>query len=167
MGKGMGNFGSRVGAFVGMMSDQFFDYDTPKMVQIKSKKVGLINRVVQICVIAYVVIYVLIINKDYQKRDDVEGSATAKLKGVAYTNITDAPDLQIEDPTPYNRVWDLADYVIPPQVRTAGSRIKLSFFSRLSLHIFSLFFKSLFVLHGFSARSISSLPLCAFTLRRV
>lgn len=55
MGKGVGNFGSRVGAFVGMMSDQFFDYDTPKMVQIKSKKVGLINRVVQICVIAYVV----------------------------------------------------------------------------------------------------------------
>ncbi|XP_071790157.1 P2X purinoceptor 4-like [Asterias amurensis] len=102
-----------------MMSDQFFDYDTPKMVQIKSKKVGLINRVVQICVIAYVVVYVLIINKDYQKRDDVEGSATAKLKGVAYTNITDAPDLQIDDPTPYNRVWDLADYVIPPQQTNA------------------------------------------------
>ncbi|XP_022108433.1 P2X purinoceptor 4-like isoform X2 [Acanthaster planci] len=119
MGKRLGNFGARIGSYMGMMSDQFFDYDTPKMVQIKSKKVGLINRVVQICVIAYVVIYVLIINKDYQKRDNVEGSATAKLKGVAYTNITDAWDLQVDDPTPYNRIWDLADYVIPPQQTNA------------------------------------------------
>ena len=94
--------------------------------------------------------YVLIINKDYQKRDDVEGSATAKLKGVAYTNITDAPDLQIDDPTPYNRVWDLADYVIPPQVRTAGSLIKniflfFSLLSFLTLFTFSVFLKCLCV----------------------
>lgn len=30
------------------------EYDTPKIVHIKSKKIGFINRIIQICIIAYI-----------------------------------------------------------------------------------------------------------------
>ncbi|XP_072043608.1 P2X purinoceptor 4-like isoform X2 [Amphiura filiformis] len=120
MPTGRTTMGSRIGSLIGIASDTFFDYDTPKMVQIKSKKVGLINRVIQIGIIVYVVGYVLILERGYQERCVVQGSVTTKLKGVAYTNITEALDLRSSiDPEPYNRAWDLADYVIPPQQTNA------------------------------------------------
>ena len=33
----------------------FFEYDTPKIVHIKSKKVGIINRFIQLCIISYII----------------------------------------------------------------------------------------------------------------
>ena len=33
----------------------FFEYDTPKIVHIKSKKVGLINRFIQLVILGYIV----------------------------------------------------------------------------------------------------------------
>ncbi len=33
----------------------FFEYDTPKIVHIRSKKVGIINRLIQVILIAYIV----------------------------------------------------------------------------------------------------------------
>lgn len=33
----------------------FFEYDTPKIVHIRSKKVGIINRVIQLLIIGYIV----------------------------------------------------------------------------------------------------------------
>ena len=33
----------------------FFEYDTPKIVHISSKKVGIINRIIQLTIIAYVI----------------------------------------------------------------------------------------------------------------
>ena len=55
MPTGRTTMAARIGSLIGAASDTFFDYDTPKMVQIKSKKVGLINRVIQIGIIVYVV----------------------------------------------------------------------------------------------------------------
>lgn len=45
--------GTKITALFTSMSDTFFDYDTPKMVQIKSKKVGAINRLVQMGIVLY------------------------------------------------------------------------------------------------------------------
>ena len=33
----------------------FFEYDTPKIVHIRSKKVGIINRLLQLIIIAYII----------------------------------------------------------------------------------------------------------------
>ncbi|XP_026989343.1 P2X purinoceptor 4a isoform X2 [Tachysurus fulvidraco] len=83
----------------------FFDYSTPKILVIQSKKVGAIYRLGQALVIAYIVGYVCILKKGYQDTDSVISSVTTKVKGLALTNTT---DLGL-------RVWDEADYIVPPQ----------------------------------------------------
>ncbi|KAL8591943.1 hypothetical protein ACOMHN_020421 [Nucella lapillus] len=90
----------------------FFEYDTPRIVHIRSKKVGIFNRLVQLMIIGYIVGYVIIWKKGYQDFDEVQSAVTSKLKGVVYTNFTDIPGLA-------SRTWDVADYVIPPQENNA------------------------------------------------
>uniref|UniRef100_A0A8C7WH50 P2X purinoceptor n=1 Tax=Oncorhynchus mykiss TaxID=8022 RepID=A0A8C7WH50_ONCMY len=84
----------------------FFEYSTPKILVIRSFKVGTLNRITQALVIAYVIGYVCVLNKGYQDTDAVLSSVTTKVKGIALTNTS---DLGL-------RIWDVADYVIPPQV---------------------------------------------------
>uniref|UniRef100_A0A3B3T1U2 P2X purinoceptor n=1 Tax=Paramormyrops kingsleyae TaxID=1676925 RepID=A0A3B3T1U2_9TELE len=83
----------------------FFEYSTPKILLIRSRKVGAINRFIQAVIIGYVIGYVCVLKKGYQETDTVLSSVTTKVKGIALTNTT-AMGL---------RVWDVADYVIPPQ----------------------------------------------------
>ena len=94
----------------------FFEYDTPKIVHIRSKKIGILSRSVQACVIAYVVGYVMVYRKGYQEVDKVVSAVTAKVKGNALTNFTDD---ELENVRPewrylYRRVWDVTDFVVPP-----------------------------------------------------
>ncbi|ESP00966.1 hypothetical protein LOTGIDRAFT_207736 [Lottia gigantea] len=91
----------------------FFEYDTPRIVHIRSKKVGVINRFLQICIISYIIGFAIVYKKGYQEFDDVNSAVTTKLKGVALTNLTD------EEGINGTRVWDVADYVIPPQENNA------------------------------------------------
>ena len=59
--------------------------------------------------------YAIIYKKGYQEFDAVESSATTKLKGVVFTNFT---NMTPEHDKIYNhRLFDVADYVVPPQVR--------------------------------------------------
>ncbi|XP_046356383.2 P2X purinoceptor 4-like isoform X1 [Haliotis rufescens] len=90
----------------------FFEYDTPRIVHIKSKKVGIINRFLQLCVIGYVIGYAIVYKKGYQDFEDVQSAVTTKVKGVAFTNLTDNPGIG-------TRVWDVADYIVPPQENNA------------------------------------------------
>eukprot|EP00057_Strongylocentrotus_purpuratus_P008825 XP_011663299.1 PREDICTED: P2X purinoceptor 4 [Strongylocentrotus purpuratus] len=106
---------SGVGTIISSAVASFFEYDTPKIVHIKSKKVGLINRLLQLVIIGWVLVY----KKGYQSTDEVMSAVTTKMKGVAYTNITGEPNLNVKDTTPYNRIWDVSDYVIPPQQTNA------------------------------------------------
>ncbi|XP_020825903.2 P2X purinoceptor 4 isoform X3 [Phascolarctos cinereus] len=87
------------------LSSFFFEYDTPRIVLIRSRKVGLMNRTVQLLILAYVIGWVFVWEKGYQETDSVVSSITTKVKGVALTNTS---ELGL-------RVWDVADYVIPPQ----------------------------------------------------
>uniref|UniRef100_A0A9L0SK88 P2X purinoceptor n=1 Tax=Equus caballus TaxID=9796 RepID=A0A9L0SK88_HORSE len=82
-----------------------FEYDTPRIVLIRSRKVGLMNRAVQLLILAYVIGWVFVWEKGYQETDSVVSSVTAKAKGVTVTN-TSALGF---------RIWDVADYVIPAQ----------------------------------------------------
>ena len=58
----------------------------------------------------------IVLEKTYQSNDSVVSSVTTKLKGVSYTNISGLPHLTVDDTAPYNRIWDVSDYVIPSQV---------------------------------------------------
>ncbi|XP_051017500.1 P2X purinoceptor 4 isoform X1 [Acomys russatus] len=82
-----------------------FEYDTPRIVLIRSRKVGLMNRVVQLLILAYVIGWVFVWERGYQETDSVVSSVTTKAKGVAVTNTSELGF----------RIWDVADYVIPAQ----------------------------------------------------
>ncbi|XP_070619328.1 P2X purinoceptor 4-like [Erythrolamprus reginae] len=89
----------------GPLYDFLFEYDTPRIVAIQSRKVGLANRLVQLLILAYIIGWVFVLQKGYQDTDSVVSSVTTKLKGVTMTNTSDMGP----------RIWDVADYVIPPQ----------------------------------------------------
>uniref|UniRef100_A0A672ITC8 P2X purinoceptor n=1 Tax=Salarias fasciatus TaxID=181472 RepID=A0A672ITC8_SALFA len=79
----------------------FFTYETTKSVVVKSWSVGIINRIVQLLIIAYFVGWVFFYEKAYQVSDTgIESSVMTKVKGFGYHN---------------NRVMDVADYVFPSQ----------------------------------------------------
>ncbi|XP_076842511.1 P2X purinoceptor 4a-like isoform X1 [Brachyhypopomus gauderio] len=105
----------------------FFDYSTPKVLVIRSKSVGTLNRLCQAVVIAYIIGYVCVLKKGYQDTDTVISSVTTKVKGIALTNTS---DLGL-------RIWDVADYVIPPQVasRRTETEEENSFFVLTNLNI--------------------------------
>ncbi|OXB84941.1 UNVERIFIED_CONTAM: hypothetical protein H355_016063 [Colinus virginianus] len=93
----------------GAVCSFLFEYDTPRIVLIRSRKVGLINRFVQLAILAYVIGWVFVWEKGYQETDSVVSSVTTKVKGVTMTNTS----------TLGTRIWDVADYVIPPQEKNA------------------------------------------------
>lgn len=53
----------------------------------------------------------MILPKKYQVFENVESAVHTQVKGVLYTNYSRQHIRGIS-----NRVWDVADYVIPPQV---------------------------------------------------
>ncbi|XP_070769522.1 P2X purinoceptor 3a [Enoplosus armatus] len=79
----------------------FFTYETTKSVVVKSWSVGIINRIVQLLIIAYFVGWVFIHEKAYQVIDTgIESSVMTKVKGYGYH---------------HGHVMDVADYVSPQQ----------------------------------------------------
>ncbi|KAK1803709.1 hypothetical protein P4O66_021121, partial [Electrophorus voltai] len=109
------------------MTQCFFDYSTSKVLVIRSKSVGTLNRFCQAVVLAYIIGYVCVLKKGYQDTDTVISSVTTKVKGIALTNTS---DLGL-------RIWDVADYVIPPQVasRREEAKEENSFFVLTNLNI--------------------------------
>ena len=57
----------------------FFEYDTPKIVHIQSKRIGVLSRLVQTLILAYVIGYVLVYSKGYQDVDEAVSSVTTKV----------------------------------------------------------------------------------------
>ncbi|XP_074061707.1 P2X purinoceptor 4 isoform X2 [Macrotis lagotis] len=85
-----------------------FEYDTPRIVLLRSRKVGLMNRGVQLLILAYVIGWVFVWEEGYQEKDSVVSSVITKVKGVSVTNTSDMG----------LRVWDAANYVVPAQGNT-------------------------------------------------
>ncbi|XP_017719094.1 PREDICTED: P2X purinoceptor 5 isoform X3 [Rhinopithecus bieti] len=83
-----------------------FDYKTEKYVIAKNKKVGLLYRLLQASILAYLVVWVFLVKKGYQDTDaSLQSAVITKVKGVAFTNTSDLGE----------RIWDVADYVVPAQ----------------------------------------------------
>jgi len=99
----------------------FFEYDTPKIVHIKSKKIGILSRLVQLAIIAYVIGYVLYYNKAYQEFDNVVSAVSAKVKGIVETKFSDKELANVPEGWKhlYRRIWDVADFVVPPTQNNA------------------------------------------------
>ncbi|KAI4877408.1 hypothetical protein NFI96_011707, partial [Prochilodus magdalenae] len=86
------------------LSDFFFEYETPRQVLVRNRRVGIVCRLIQLGVLAYIIGWVFIYEKGYQTQDTAIGSVYTKMKGVAYTKINGV-----------ERVWDVSDYVFPDQ----------------------------------------------------
>ncbi|XP_031429188.1 P2X purinoceptor 5-like [Clupea harengus] len=81
-----------------------FDYKTEKYVIAENIKVGILYRVIQLCIIGYVG-WVFITNKSYQAvEESIQSSVVTKVKGVVSINSSDTGF----------RLWGPEDYVIPP-----------------------------------------------------
>lgn len=99
-----------------------FEYDTPKIVTVKSKKIGLLSRCFQLCILAYIIGFVMIYNKGYQEQGDIESDVTTKVKGISVTNFSKdqfQPQVPLDHQHLYNRVWDVTEYVVPPSENEA------------------------------------------------
>ncbi|XP_070839997.1 P2X purinoceptor 1 isoform X3 [Chaetodon trifascialis] len=86
------------------LSDFFFEYETPRQVLVRNRRVGVVCRLIQLGVLAYIIGWVFIYEKGYQSTDTAVSSVFSKMKGVGYTNVNGT-----------ERVWDVADYVFPSQ----------------------------------------------------
>lgn len=86
------------------LSDFFFEYETPRQVLVRNRRVGVVCRLIQLGVLAYIIGWVFIYEKGYQSTDTAVSSVFTKMKGVGYTNESGR-----------EKVWDVADYVFPPQ----------------------------------------------------
>ncbi|XP_043541510.1 P2X purinoceptor 3-like, partial [Chiloscyllium plagiosum] len=86
--------------------EDFFTYETPKSVVVKSWTVGIINRVMQLLIITYFIGWVFIHEKAYQTKETrIESTVITKVKGFGRTQL----------PNGLEKVMDVAEYVIPPQ----------------------------------------------------
>ncbi|XP_037543513.1 P2X purinoceptor 1 isoform X2 [Nematolebias whitei] len=86
------------------LSDFFFEYETPRQVLVRNRRVGVVCRLIQLGVLAYIIGWVFIYEKGYQSSDTAVSSVFTKMKGVGYTNVSGR-----------ETIWDVADYVFPPQ----------------------------------------------------
>ncbi|XP_029427496.1 P2X purinoceptor 2 isoform X2 [Rhinatrema bivittatum] len=90
----------------------FWDYETPKVMVVKNRNLGTIYRLVQLLIIIYFVWYVFIIQKGYQARETgPESSVITKVKGISRSEV---PGLG-------EKVWDVAEYVKPPESSSVPS----------------------------------------------
>eukprot|EP00095_Tigriopus_kingsejongensis_P001653 snap_masked-scaffold801_size95070-processed-gene-0.12 protein:Tk01653 transcript:snap_masked-scaffold801_size95070-processed-gene-0.12-mRNA-1 annotation:"hypothetical protein DAPPUDRAFT_206200" len=109
--------GSRWDRLGHVMLQSFIEYETPRLVKVHNVYLGLVIRVSQILVFSYVISYAILYERGYQEFGQVESSVTVKLKGTSrshiptHDNVTTVPS---DWRHLYNRIWDVADYVVPP-----------------------------------------------------
>uniref|UniRef100_A0A8C1N0G0 P2X purinoceptor n=1 Tax=Cyprinus carpio TaxID=7962 RepID=A0A8C1N0G0_CYPCA len=87
-----------------ILSNFFFEYETPRQVLVRNKKVAVACRIIQMGVLGYIIGWVFMYEKGYHAIDTAIGSVFTKMKGVSLTNISGE-----------ERIWDAADFVFPEQ----------------------------------------------------
>ncbi|XP_052411864.1 P2X purinoceptor 1-like isoform X2 [Carassius gibelio] len=87
-----------------ILANFFFEYETPRQVLVRNKKVAVACRIIQMGVLAYIIGWVFMYEKGYHAIDTAIGSVFTKMKGLSFTNISGKV-----------RIWDAADFVFPEQ----------------------------------------------------
>uniref|UniRef100_A0A8P0N8T4 P2X purinoceptor n=1 Tax=Canis lupus familiaris TaxID=9615 RepID=A0A8P0N8T4_CANLF len=89
-----------------------WDYETPKVIVVKNRRLGVVYRAVQLLILLYFVWYVFIVQKSYQDSETgPESSVITKVKGITYSE---------------HKVWDVEEYVKPPEsVRVSNATCDL------------------------------------------
>ena len=82
------------------------EYDTPKYVHVQDKFAGLFFRLIQLCVLLFISLYLVWWKAGYQKVGYVSSVTTYKLKGVSMGESHDGN-------SPLSHFWDPVDYIIP------------------------------------------------------
>lgn len=82
-----------------------FYYRSVKMVEIRNCKLGLLHRVLQLAIVAYVIGYVIVYQQGYQTQSRMVSSFVSKVKGTAFSQATNSSALV---------VYDAYDLVQPP-----------------------------------------------------
>ncbi|XP_039327528.1 P2X purinoceptor 2 isoform X1 [Saimiri boliviensis] len=78
-----------------------WDYETPKVIVVRNRRLGVLYRAVQLLILLYFVWYVFIVQKSYQESETgPESSVITKVKGIT---------------TSEHKVWDVEEYVKPPE----------------------------------------------------
>ncbi|XP_027271667.1 P2X purinoceptor 2 isoform X2 [Cricetulus griseus] len=79
----------------------FWDYETPKVIVVRNRRLGFVHRMVQLLILLYFVWYVFIVQKSYQDSETgPESSIITKVKGITISE---------------HKVWDVEEYVKPPE----------------------------------------------------
>jgi P2X purinoceptor 4 len=99
-------------------------YSTLRVARIRSWKIAVLFRFFQLVVIGYIVGWSILYKKGYQSFDSVSSAITTKVKGLGY--IYDDTNGNSSNST-IPRVFDTADYVIPP---SEYNSVKLNYKSK-------------------------------------
>ncbi|GAU96636.1 hypothetical protein RvY_08057-3 [Ramazzottius varieornatus] len=91
------------------LSSFLFQYQTPRVVSIRSKRIGATYRIIQLLLIIYLIGYVFLYEKNYQSREAVTSSVVTKVKGTL---------VRIDNGS--TEIWDSSDFVVPAQDRNVG-----------------------------------------------
>ncbi|TSU24181.1 P2X purinoceptor 2 [Bagarius yarrelli] len=86
----------------------FWDYETPKIMIVKNRRLGVIYRSVQLLVITYFIWYVFISQKAYQETEDrPESSVYTEMRGVAILGES------VRDVTEYSKPSERTGHCVP------------------------------------------------------
>ena len=106
--------------------NQLIEYETPKVVTVHNPIIGLLRRALQLGVVLYVCLYQLWYAQGYQQFAVMESSVTTKVWWILRNSFTHSR-IKVKGHSVsskktkldklrflYERVWDEADYVVPP-----------------------------------------------------
>jgi len=102
-----------------------FTYSTVRSASIQSTNVGIVYRIVQVILLAYIIGWELYRNKGYQSFDTVSSVVTTKVKGLGYVAINKTRDINLNpnDPDYYEKIFSLDPQVEYKIYDTAGKNI--------------------------------------------
>ena len=84
---------SKMSKFFTNIWTSIIEYETPRLVKIHNRKLGLARRIIQLSIVAYVLVYALWLQKGYQEFTRVESSVTVKIKGITKSELGDGTNL--------------------------------------------------------------------------
>ena len=78
------------------------EYETPRLVRIHNRKLGIVRRIIQGAIVMYVALYALWLQRGYQEFAQVESSITVKIKGVTKSHLDNGSE---EDHGEYDDIF--------------------------------------------------------------